>query len=54
MPRTIEQGESVEQPSTTALDSPPFSPVPPPFLRSPPSRSDCENARGVLTETIRA
>lgn len=28
MPRTIEQGESVEQPSTTALDSPPFSPSP--------------------------
>lgn len=29
MPRTIEQGESVEQPSsTTALDSPPFYPSP--------------------------
>lgn len=54
MPRPIEQGESVEQPSTTALDSPPFSPSP--LLSSAllPSRSDCENARGVLTETIRA
>lgn len=57
MPRTIEQGESVG----TAFDNCPRLPLPSPrppsfpLLSSPPSsRSDCENARGVLTETIRA